>query len=166
MFGKNKKSAAPKHSRKSDIAEVSVSPQNWNDCLIKPQVNELPTLMLPGFDQYVNQLITAADRIDVDMLGNNVLIGVLRVVSFQLTLWADALNLKNEVSSMFDQVIVRKDADFQILIYALSYLGPSGFALSEALAELLEEDLPGMIIPDIRDGKFDKLYLEKIEQLA
>ncbi|KNZ41557.1 hypothetical protein [Acetobacterium bakii] len=136
-------------------------PRNWGECAIKPQMSGLAILALPGFGQYVKHLIKAADRHDVDMLGNNVLIGVLRVVKFQMDQWSSALNLETEVSEMFDLVITRKDADFQTLINALSYFGASGFAMGDALVELLQEDLPDMIIPDIREGKFDRLYLDK-----
>jgi len=145
----------------SEAINIWKAPRNWGECVIKPQMPGLAILALPGFGQYVKHLIKAADRHDVDMLGNNVLIGVLRVVKFQLDQWSSALNLETEVSEMFDLVITRKDADFHTLINALSYFGASGFAMGDALAELLQEDLPDMMIPDIREGKFDSLYIEK-----
>jgi len=150
----------------SETVNIWKAPQNWGECVIKPKMPGLATLALPGFGQFVKHLIKAADRHDIDMLGNNVLIGVLRVVKFQLDQWSSALNLETEVAEMFDLVITRKDADFQTLIDALSYFGASGFAMGDALAELLQEDLPDMIIPDIRDGKFDSLYLEKKHESA
>ena len=116
-------------------------------------------VVMPDPTQYVNNMIERANCISSASY-LEVLTGVYRVVGAQLKAGGNALGIGNDVEKMFDQVILRDDFNFQLLIDALSNYGTSGVALGNKLTDLLDNQLAEALIPGIQQGDFDKKTLD------
>jgi len=129
--------------------------RDWSQCDIMPQSLDVAKLSIPNYSDYVAYLVNMAGCNETAS-PNEVFIGVYKAIEYQLTAWAKNIDLEECVSSMIKQIFFeRKNADFQTLIDALSYIDIGGIVLGKNLSVFLEETLPKEILPVIREGRFD-----------
>ena len=127
---------------------------NWSQDAIEPQNAEVPNVASLNLIEYSQILIRAANRVGYV---SPILFGtdLQKFVKMRLEWWANQADMDSEVINMFDQISMREDFNFQMVLNGLSYFGLEGLMVAEEVKKMLEVEGPPEFVEIIREGRYD-----------